>query len=202
MLLANSRTGVSSSSPKRRNKRKEAATTVKKAKRGKAKDIKTKGKIGAIIEDSDGSTSRRKRYKQDDKDRKPDRGAEGEDKTPRRSASELAIEWIGDFCPDGRPHFLIGTHAMDGGSLLKCKNCKKHIWLPTVINDAAKLDRLIDHLGAAAGYCKFLDSHREAKITVAKLQDLWYARQRISDNEYFRKLVISVMENKEYDRMV
>jgi len=60
---------------------------------------------------------------------------------------------------------------------------------------------MIDYLGTTAGYCKFLDKHREAKVLVAKLQDLWYARQRISVNEQFLKLVISVMEDKEYDRV-
>ena len=76
----------------------------------------------------------------------------------------------------------------------------KHIWLPTVITDATILDGMIDYLGPQAGYCKFLDKHQEAKVMVAKLQDLWYAKQRITDNDKFMSLVITVMENKEYDR--
>jgi len=117
-----------------------------------------------------------------------------------RSASELRIEWIGSFCPDGQPHRLIGIHNLNGGSLLKCSNCKKHVWLPAVISDATKLDSMIDHLGNTDGYCKFLDSNQEVKVMIAKLQDLWYARQRIKDDEQFKNLVVSVMEDKEYDR--
>jgi len=59
---------------------------------------------------------------------------------------------------------------------------------------------MIDHLGNTDGYCKFLDSNQEVKVMIAKLQDLWYARQRIKDDEQFKNLVVSVMEDKEYDR--
>lgn len=201
-LLDAGRFSIPSRSSIRRNKRKKATSTIRGAKGGKIKDSKKKGKIGAGAKDFNGGSSRRGRHKQDDKDRQPDRGVKGEDCTVRRSASELGIEWIGDFCPDGKPHFLIGTYSLDGGSILKCKNCLKHLWLPNTITEAAILDRLIDNLGTTQGYCKYLDKHKEVKVMIAKLQDLWYAKKNVSNNKEFKKLVISVMEDKEYDRNI
>jgi len=187
----------------RRNKRTKATATAKETKRRATEDTTPACSVSAEVEIPDGDTdrkSKRRRHKADDKSRQSDTGAKGKDRTPRRSATELGIEWIGDFCPDGNPHVLIDIHRLDGGGLFKCSRCKKHLWLPMVLNEAAILDSLIDMYGARAGYGKYLDKHREAKVLVAKLQDLWYARQRITDNEEFMMLVITVMEDKEYDR--
>lgn len=200
MLLAKGGSGVFESTPSRRNKRKETTTIKQKEKGRKAEAPTPKGKVSAKAKNSDGSSPKRGRPKLYDKDRQPDRGAEGADRTPRRSASELAIEWIGSYCPDGQPHFLIGKHNFDGGVILNCRGCGKNLWLPTNPSDAAKLDILIDRYGVTGGYRAYLDKHREAKCLVAKLQDLWYAEQRMEDNGEFMKLVISVMEDKEYDR--
>ena len=200
-LLGDGRPGVSGNTSLHRNKRKEAATTVQKAKRGKTKDTPTKGKTSTTIEDSDGGTSQRKGYRQSNKDRQPNRGAEGEDRTLRRSASELGIEWVGSYCPDEQPHYFIASFNLDGGNFFKCKRCLKYIWLPASITEATILGRLIDHIGTTNGYHKYLDKHQGVKVMVAKLQDLWYARQKISDDEEFVKLVTSVMEDKEYDRI-
>ena len=117
-----------------------------------------------------------------------------------RSATELGIEWITAFCPNGQPHYLIANHTFDGGSLFKCYNCHKHIWLPTLIRDATELEALIKYIGTQRGYCKFLDKHQAAKVMVAKLQDLWYARRQMTNKDEFRELVISVMNEKEYDK--
>lgn len=201
MLLAAGGSGISSRTSSGRNKRKKTATTINKAKGRKAKDTSPKGKASAEVEGPDGSTAKQGRPRLYDKDRKPGRGTEGADKVPRRSASELGIEWIGSFCPDGQPHFLIGRNNFGGGIILICTNCKKSIWLPILINEAAILDNMIDRLGATQGYCKYLDKNRDAKMLVAKLQDLWRAKQRMENKEDFVKLVISVMEDKEYDRV-
>ena len=217
LLLAGSGPRLPEGPSSRRNKRKETAITSKKSKSRTAEDSPPEGKISAEAEDLDGGSPRRKGHKRSNKDRQPDRGAEGADRTPRRSASELGlmdekpeqlvrsasdlgIEWIGSHCPDGQPHHLIGIHNLDGGCLFKCTGCKKHQWLPTIMTEAANLDRMIDHFGAEAGYHKFLDKHREAKMMVAKLQNLWYARQRMGDDGEFMKLVVAVMEDKEYDK--
>ncbi|GAH16876.1 unnamed protein product [marine sediment metagenome] len=113
----------------------------------------------------------------------------------------MGIEWIGSYCPDGQPHFFVGRNNFGGGAILICTKCKKSIWLPIVINEAARLDSMIDRSGTTQGYCKYLDMNRDAKMLVAKLQDLWRAKQRMGNNEDFVKLVITVMEDKEYDRV-
>ena len=200
MLLASGRDRVSVQPPSRRNKRKNSAPNNKGTKGGALEDSTTESKVSAETKNLDGGSVRRRGYKRSNKDRKPNRGAKGTDRTIWRSASELDIEWIGDYCPDSSPHILIGKHNFNGGSLFKCQHCKKHVWLPTYIRDAAELDSMIGFFGARAGYRRFLDKHPESKIVVAKLQDLWYARQRIEDKEEFAKLVISVMEDKEYGK--
>jgi len=96
VLLAKSRPRVSSSTPTGRNKRTKATTTAQKAKRGKAEDTSTESQISAEIENLNGDTNGRpkpKGHRLGNKDRQPDRGAKGKDRTPRRSASELGIEW-------------------------------------------------------------------------------------------------------------
>lgn len=197
-LLDAGGSSIPSHSSIRRNKRKKAASAVRRAKGCKIKDSKKKGKASARAENSDGGSSRRGRHKQDDKDRQSDRGTEGKNTTIRRSASELGIKWIGDFCPNGQPHFLISNYNLNGGSLFKCKHCLQHIWLP--IEGATTLTVMINSSGPQAGYCKFLDKHKEAKIIMAKMQDLWRMKQSLSNDKEFAKLVTSVMEDKEYDK--
>ncbi len=208
-LLDGIRTGVYKDTSSGRNKRKEEITTIRKGKGRKIKDTKTKSKISTKAEDTNGGSARLTRHRYGGKDRKSDRGVKGKDKAIRRNttklavknAKELGIEWIGSYCPDGKPHVLIGTHDLYGGSLFKCNNCKKHVWLPIYIKDAAKLDSLIDYFGATAGYCKYLDSNRDAKMLVAKLQDLWNMRSESKmSNIEFARIVVRVMEDKEYDR--
>lgn len=200
MLLANGRTRVSSSSPIRRDKRKKSATTTTGAKRCSTKAPPPKSKTSAKSKGTDGSTSRRQGYGQHDKNRKQDRGVEGKDKTIGRSATELGIEWVGSYCPDSTPHFFISHRYLYEGSIFKCQKCFKHKWLPMHLNDAVVLEGMINKYGTVTGYRNYLDGHREAKILVAKLQDLWYARKRISSNKDFLKLVVSIMEDKEYDK--
>jgi len=203
LLLAGSGPRLPGNTPTSRNKRKKAATTNKKTKGRAVKDTPSASTVGAEAERSDArqrSTAGREGHEGSDKDRQPNRGAKGADRVPRRSAKELGIEWIGSYCQDSSPHYLIGIHKLDGGSLFKCKYCKRHIWLPYLIEDASKFGASIDYLGAEDAYHKLLDQHPEARMLVAKLQDLWYARQRITDMDEFMMLVISVMEDKEYDR--
>lgn len=204
MLLASGRDSISICTSSRRNKRKASAKANRKTKDRAAEDITTTCSVSAEAQRADGDTARKsksRRYRKNDKNRQPDTRAKGKDRTPRRSASELGIEWIGSLCPDGQPHFLVSKHTFDGGSLFKCNNCHKSIWLPTYIKDATELEFLIKYQGTQDGYCKFLDKNRSAKVVVAKLQELWYARQKITDNDEFMNLVIKVMEEKDYDRV-
>jgi len=200
VLLAGIRTRVSNSPPIHRDKRKKSTTAITRAKRCSTKASPSKSKTGAKSKVSNGSASKRQGSRQHDKNRKQDRGAKGKDKTIGRSSAELGIEWVGSYCPDGSPHFFISNRNIYEGSLFKCQKCSKHKWLPMQFNEAVVLESLMNRHGTATGYCKYLDEHREAKILVSKLQDLWYARKRISNDKDFLKLVVSIMEDKEYDK--
>lgn len=202
-LLDEGRTRIPVHTSSNRNKREEITTINKKAKGSKTKDPSAASKASAKAKAPNGDSSgepKPKGHKRHDKDRKPDTGAEGKDCTPRRSATELGIEWIGDLCPDKQPHHLIATHHLYEGSLFKCTKCYKHIWLPIGYGDARKLDIMIGSLGAQNGYCKYLDKHRPAKIMVAKLQDLWRAKQAHPNNGEFLLQVLDIMGDREYDR--
>lgn len=200
MLLASSGPGVSLLTSSGGDKRKKASSTINKEKGRKAKATSAKSKARAKVEDSDGSASRRKGPRQHDKNRKSNRGAEGTDTTPRRCASELGVEWIGSYCPDGQPHFLIGSRASDGWSMFRCRECGKHLLLPADLRNAVELEHIMKRYGATAGYCKYLDRYRNAKVLIAKMQDLWRAKQQIDDNVQLIGLIVKVMEDKEYDR--
>lgn len=204
VLLVGSRPRLPVYSSARRNKGKKAASTIKEGKRGKVKDSSAASKIGTEVEGPYGDSlegAEFRGYEQDDKDRKSNRGIEGERQVSRRSASELGIEWIGSYCPDKQPHFLISYSVENIGSLFKCRNCLKQIWLPSSIGQSVILETLIGRFGPEKGYRLYLDENPEARMLVAKLQDLWYARRKITNDEQFAKLVISVMDNKEYDRI-
>ena len=203
VLLASSRARLPVYSPTGRNKRKKAAPTAKETKGGKIKDFASASQISAEVEGANGGTAkraRRGRHRKDDKDWQSDRGIEGADKVHRRSAEELGIEWIGSFCPDNRPHYLIGRHTQSIGTIFICTNCKKSIWLPFIMSEAAKLSGLFGYIGVTKGYRKFLDRYPDARMLLAKMQNLWYARQTITDDKQFEKLVIATMEDKEYDK--
>lgn len=200
LLLATGGSGLFSSTPISRDKREEAITTNKRTKGSKTKAATPKSKISPKAEDFDGGSTRRKRHRRSNKDRQPDRGAKGADSTPRWSASELGIEWPGSYCPDGKPHTFVESYQLDGGALFRCSGCKRHKWLPYSFEAARDFDNLVDSLKVNKAYHKLLDSNRTAKVMIAKLQYLWYARQDISDDRIFTKLIISVMNEKEYDR--
>jgi len=186
-----------------RNKRKETTKPNKGRKSGAAEDIEAESQISTKAKISHGNTSKRaksKRHKRNDKDRKSNRRLKRKNSAARRSAKELGIVWIGSFCPDGHPHYLVGKHNLDGGSLFKCKYCHKYVWLPSLINEAAKLGEAVTRYGAQAGYCVYLDEHQAAKVMIAKLQEIWHARQEVTDDGEMLELVTKIMEDKEYDR--
>ena len=201
MLLASGKSRVSALPPSGRNKRKKAVTSHKSTKGRTSEDFEKEGKISTTAKNSDGGSTKSKGHRRHDKDRQQDRRTEGADSTPRRSASELGVKWIGSRCPDGQPHYLIDKHTFAGGSLFKCTNCLKHVWLPTYLKDATEMEMLFKRFGAQAGYCKYLDKNRDAKVVVAKMQDLWNVRQTMTNKEEFKQLVITVMKEKDYDEL-
>lgn len=202
VLLVGGRPRLPTYSPNNRNKRKETVRVNKEAEDRAFEDSPPACSIGAEDKAPYGDTAirpKRGRYRKHDKGRKSDNGAKGADSVRRRSAEDMGVVWIGDYCPDNQPHHLVSIHNLDGGSIFKCKHCYQHIWLPSEIKDASRLESLIGYLGAQAGYCKFLNSHRPAKIVVAKLQDLWRAKQMSPNNGEFLLLVLDIMKEDNYD---
>ena len=200
MLLATGREGIRNLTPTNRDQREEKIRTNKRTKGSKAQNPTTAGEVGAEAKDTNGGAANRIRPGRGNKDRGKDRRAEGTDKSARRSARELGIEWIGGLCPNGEPHYLIDSFRLDGGSIFRCKRCSKHTWLPAGTEDARKFSLLISKYGVRKGYCEMLDEHRPAKVMVAKLQELWKAKRYMVDKEQFLNLVLAVMSDKEYDK--
>jgi len=54
--------------------------------------------------------------------------------------------------------------------------------------------------GRTEGYCRYLDRHREAKVLVAKMQDLRVLETKVDDKRKFAKIVDEILSDKEYDR--
>lgn len=112
----------------------------------------------------------------------------------------MGIEFPGSYCPTGEPHHYADIDYVDGGVVHQCLRCEKYLWLPANYDRAMVLGTLMDKLGKNAGYCKYIDRYRDAKIMIAKMQDLQKARKRIKDDKDFTKLVVSVMGEKDYDK--
>ena len=204
LLLGSSRHSLPLQTSPAGDKRKKAATADRKAKGSKAKDSKAKSKVSAEAKGIDGSTIRDKGNRHHDKDRKPDRGTEGKDRTAGRSASklvkntsELGIEYVDSFCPDGQPHFF---KPIFHNGIFKCCKCYKHKWMPAYWTEAQEYAQLVKKHGVKNAYLTYLDSNRDTRIMIAKLQHLWYAKQRITDQKELVQLVISVMSDDEYDK--
>ena len=172
----------------------QAKTTITKGKaRGKAKGTAPKGKAGSNPKGTNAGTSKHKGHRQGHKGRKPDGRTEGTASQPRWSAKELGIEWPGSYCPSGEPHHLVEVERHGTGSLFRCIKCLKHKWLPFDYADLLVVSRLVHQYGLEDGYRAYLDKHSYAKMLIAKLQYLWYARQASTDNLEFARLADRVL---------
>ncbi len=200
VLLARIGSGESGSESARRNQRAQDATTVRTSQSRAVKDIEAKSKSSRRTERFNARRVRPERYGQGNKNRKQDRRDEGEDSKPRWSAQELGIVWIGSYCPDGSPHYLIEYSKTSFGSLFKCVYCHKVKWLPTQMSDAFKLDAMMRKYGQQEGYCHFLNFHRDAKVMVAKFQELERIKNVVDNEIEFARIADKVLNEKEYDR--
>ncbi len=63
--------------------------------------------------------------------------------------------------------------------------------------DATVLGLTLEKQNKTTAYCKFLDHFRQAKIMIAKLQYLWYAKQQITDSRELINLSVAIMEDKD-----
>lgn len=172
---------------------------------------KKASKAGAKAKASATRANRAERHRRSDKDRSSDGGVEGGDSISRRrtqelvkpirSAEALGIEWFGNVCEDSPSgaHYFIATDDVDRGKLFRCVYCHRHRWLPTSWGEIDKYNILIKK-DITAAYRKMLDQHPTAKVLVAKLQDLRRVRKTVKDDKEFMKIVVAVMNDKEYGR--
>lgn len=200
MLLASIRSGQFGEESASRDKRQEDATTSRTDKSRAAKGTTAKGKVSRKAKRTNASTSTSGRYRRGNKNRQSDRGDEGEDSKPGRSASELGIRWIGSYCPDGSPHYSIEYDKVEGGSVYRCIKCHKIKWLPVDFYEAIKLGTMMDKYKQQEGYCRYLNLHRSTKIMVAKLQDLERLSSKIDDKMEFARIADKILSEKDYDK--
>lgn len=174
-----------------------------KASSGRAiKDIKTKGKGGIKTKGTNASPSKSTRCRRDNKDREPNRGDEGEHSPVRRSAQDLGIKHPGTYCDEyGEvPHYWIQTDIVARGTMFQCKLCHKHLWLPLDYLSGHRLGTLMKQYGKDEGYCRYLNKHREAKILMAKMQDLRILEVTSTNIREFARLSDKIMSDNDYDR--
>ena len=138
------------------------------------------------------------------KTRRPNRQASlGEQGLPvGKSAQELGVTFPGSHCDEAKliAHFWTEVDRPYGGSLLQCKLCRRHLWLPASFADAVVMHRYIDKHDTTEGYCRYLNRHRPAKMLMAKLQDLRILETEVSDKREFARLADKILSDKEYDR--
>ncbi len=202
VLLAISGTGKPITTSYRRNPRQKASGPFGRPARRKAKGIKAKGKDSSPVKGTDASSTRPKGHRPSDKDREQGGGNEGENGIARRCAQELGVTFPGAYCDEAglTPHYWIEVDKPYGGSLMQCKLCQRHLWLPLSFMDAEIMNLCVRKYGNTEGYCRFLNRRRPAKMLMAKLQELRILETEVSDKREFARLADKILSDKEYDR--
>lgn len=201
VLLASPSVREFITAPSSRNERTQEPNTTKRSKGTKVKDTETKSKGSSKAKGAD-TRPRRQRRGRDNQNREQDRGDEGTHKSIRRSARVMGIVFPGAYCDEAKtvPHYWFEIDAVDKGSLLQCRFCRRYLWLPMYHLDAGKLSGLIRRYGKNEGYCRYLDRHRPAKLLIAKLQDLRRLEMETADKREFARLTDKILSDREYDR--
>ncbi len=202
VLLASSGDRACGEESSSRDQRTQKPRTTKGYKGGKAKGIKTKGKVGSKAKRINVSTAKSKGRGRDNKNRQQNRRNEGEDSRLRRNAQQLGIAYPSSQCSIDTAHYWKVEENISGGALFRCVNCGKHIWLPLFHIDGEELGRQLDAYGLNEGYCRFLNrpTLRAAKIMLAKLQELERLSENVTDKVKFAKSVAEILGRKDYDR--
>ncbi len=203
MLLAITGSGESIHASYRRDPWTQEPTPSKASSGGETKDTETKSKGSSKTQRANARRpGRPKGYRRDNKNRKSDRGDEGEDSRPGRTAQELGIIHPSSYCDElgTVPHYWIENDKVAGGSLYQCKFCRRHLWLPLDYINAQRLGSLLNRYGKDEGYCLYLNLHRVAKVLMAKLQGLRRLEIKTTDKREFARLADKILSDKEYDR--
>ncbi len=169
---------------------------------GEVEDTEAESKSSRKTKRTNAGSSKSARRGRDNQDRESDRGNERADKPARRSAKELGITFPGSYCDvvEAVPHYWTEVDIVNSGSLLQCRFCHKHLWLPMHFPDSGQLGGLIKLYGKDKGYCLYLDRHRAAKMLIAKLQDLRRLEEEVTDKRKFARMADRILSDREYDR--
>ena len=149
MLLASTVNGKLVTASSSGDKRKKKSRTSKGNARRATKDTQTKSKSSRKVKGADASTTEQKGRRRYNPHRKSDRGDEGKNTPPRRTAQELGITYPGSFCDESKliPHHWCESERIDNGSLFQCSNCRDYLWLPQHWTAIERLSKLMDALG-------------------------------------------------------
>jgi len=172
VLLAIASSGELIAASSIRDQRTKKIRTPRTSKGRATKNTKTKSKSSGKIRGANGGSTRQSRRKRNNKNRKSNRGYEGEDITVRRSAKILDIAYPGSYCngTGAVPHYWQEVEKIYGGALFKCRLCSAYLWLPTYYTDALRLGALMHKYGTDEGYCRYLDKYIPVKVLISELQ--------------------------------
>lgn len=97
---------------------------------------------------------------------KPANRIEGEDCSLRRRAKRLVVVW-----DDSHPHIWKEVEKIRFGTMFVCKGCRQYRWLPDVMQETQKLQKLIHNCGYQQGYNEYLNTRPELKILIWAVQN-------------------------------
>lgn len=112
------------------------------------------------------------------------------------------VTWFDWRCKDSptRAHHFVEVGEISKGDIFRCSYCHRHRWLPKSSETAYKFSKMIDKFGEEEAYNKLLNRHPAAKALMTKLEDLWYVRKEVVDDETFVEIVKAVMKDREYGK--
>jgi len=110
------------------------------------------------------------------------------------------VTWFNSRCKDSptKAHHFVEVGEISTGSIFLCLYCHRHRWLPKSSDAAEKFSNMIRLFGEEAAYNKLLSWYPAAKALMTKLEDLWYVRKEVTDDESFVEIVKVVMKDREY----
>lgn len=201
VLLASTSYGVPITTSSIRNQRPQEPNASKSSDGREIKSTKAESKGSGKTKRAYARPIKSERRGRDNKDRKSNRGDEGEHQPAWRNAQELGVTHPGSYCDEAEsnPHYWKEVDREHGGSLFQCAKCLKHLWLPAAMSNVIVLGNLMKAHGNTEGYCRFLNKHRPAKIIMAKMQYLRNMEAGISNKRELAKLIVKVMNEDDFD---
>ncbi len=110
------------------------------------------------------------------------------------------VTWFDWRCKDSptRAHHFVKVDSVGTGDVFRCLYCLRHKWYPTQWGTVDKFSALSNKYGIEEAYNIILSRYPAAKRLMTKLEDLWYVRKEVTDDETFVEIVSAVMKDKGY----